>query len=211
MDLRAIFIALCLITLCSGKPTSNEQCRLPSLEQFDSNMLTGTWYQVLRPTVPLGKSVLCFVIKDVRETQKDSYARGLIIHPSSNGNIAFEDLPMHFWFRNNTSIHQMDKKYEYIFVDLEKNLGVSDEGVKEIDGFFSTEASQLSDYENYMIWMQCGPNGERFAAGFTRTNHPSPENILQIRNALIEAGGGWSQVQLHLTSCTKLDIPYPEA
>ncbi|XP_039274386.2 uncharacterized protein LOC120348336 [Styela clava] len=208
MEVLTILSALCFTALVVAKPTTKE-CQLPALKEVDSNMLTGTWYLVLTPVQPFEEMMPCFAAKNVRDSGKGTYVRGMIIYPSKD-TVEIEDIPLHYFAMNHTSINYMDPKYEFIFADSAKRHGIGEEGMKEVKGVFSLGASQVTDYENYLIWVECAFNGDKYALAYTRTNHPSAENILQIHNALAEIGGEWSQIPLHLAGCTKFDIPFAE-
>ncbi|XP_039252778.2 uncharacterized protein LOC120330031 [Styela clava] len=195
--------------LAVSKATSNKECTLPVFEKIDVSKVPGIWYQVLNSKDPVEQQVPCYVTKDMKRISNDGeYLSGEIVLAVENGKVFSDPIPGHAWFYGDTSITMSDEKYEHYFINEAKSHGANEEALKEVHEFYALPMSEVTDYENYILHMQCSSAGDKYVWASMRHNHPTPVDILRIHNKLADIGGGWSQVKLYFGGCTNFEKIY---
>nr|XP_039270030.1 uncharacterized protein LOC120344789 [Styela clava] len=204
-----IFVVVCLFceALATANPDSNGSCVLPEVEDVDWNMLPGTWYQIMNSHDAYDDHVNCFTMRNLKSTPEGGYMEDVIYSVESNESFPLSYtphiMPAH-WIDRGNSRFTFDSRYKFLGIDEAVGGGAKGNAMKELDGFFTNPITYVTDYENYVIFMQCDSTDYRNVWVSMRNNRPSAADILRIHNRLIGMGDGWDEVEIYLTGCTKL-------
>ncbi|XP_077966260.1 uncharacterized protein LOC120348338 [Styela clava] len=96
---------------------------------------------------------------------------------------------------------------QFLWLNFANLNGASEHALEEIHYINEHPMSCLTDYEHYLMCLQCGGEGPKYIWVHSRNPHPIAEDILRVHNKLVTIGGGWSAVLLFLSDCRKFSMP----
>ncbi|XP_039264102.2 uncharacterized protein LOC120339929 [Styela clava] len=181
----------------------DEKCVIPVLDEIDWNRLPGTWYLTMNIKDQVEQTASCFELRDIRDTDSGVYIEFRDIHVFPNKSKIHGTVPFH-WIHMHDSIVKSDEKYELLFIEEIKKYGGDREAIADIKEVYKQPMSCMTDYKNQLICFECYEDGTRHVWVHTKNPRLNAEDVLNIRNELIELGGGWSEVKLYLSGCSNL-------
>ncbi|XP_077966397.1 uncharacterized protein LOC144419983 [Styela clava] len=205
MQLSYLACLLCVTLRVNGNHETNNECSLPKLEDSDWNMFPDEWYQVLNVGDVFVREAPCWSFINAKETSKGVYVEFKHSYTTPEGFKKYDFVPVH-WYTRGNSIDNLDPNYEFLWLDAAKKMGQKKDALKEIDSWYRTEVDHVSNYENYVMWLQCGKVGQRYIWVYTKTPQPTAEDILLVHNKLVEIGGGWDKVPLKFAGCVQSNV-----
>ncbi|XP_077969075.1 uncharacterized protein LOC144422925 [Styela clava] len=168
-------------------------------------MIQDTWYAMMNSHDAYGDHFTCFTMRNLKSTPEGGYAEDVTYSVESKFPLSYTPhiIPAH-WIERGNSRFTFDSRYKFLWIDEAVKGEAKEKAMEEIDEFFTNPLTYVTDYEHYVIYMQCDSSDSRNVWVFMRNNRPSAAEILQIHNRLIEMGNGWDKVKIYLTGCRKL-------
>ncbi|XP_077973673.1 uncharacterized protein LOC144428882 isoform X3 [Styela clava] len=206
----SILIVCLLFNPAVGKPgyrRENENCALPVFDEINYNMLPDSWYQIMNSNDPVERGVPCYAIKYFRETPDGIFAEFQGISSAEKGSMSLNEVIPFRWYHNGTSVTRYDARFEFLWSNMEKHNGAGEHALEELRYVYDHPTSHFTDYEHYLVGLECGEEGPKYIWVHSRNPHPTAEDILRVHNKLVTIGGGLSAVPLYLSGCHKFSMP----